>query len=124
MPRYNARQSQAVGSDPNDFAMMKELLGRRLSHLEWPLPDFILIDGGKGQLSAALAAFKTKKAALKISVAALAKRNNELFLASQKTPVLLNDSPPELLNVLMHIRDEAHRFAISYHRKLHRKGFN
>jgi excinuclease ABC subunit C len=103
---------------PNDFAMMKELLGRRLSHPEWPFPDFILIDGGKGQLGAALAAFKDKN----ISVGALAKRNNELFIPGRKAPILLNSSLPGLRNVLMYIRDESHRFAISYHRKLHRKG--
>ena len=108
---------------PNDVAMMKELISRRLSHREWPSPDFMLIDGGKGQLGAALEAFKNNKSALqKISLGALAKRNNELFLPGRRTSVPLNSASPALRNVLMHIRDEAHRFAISYHRKLHRKG--
>jgi len=117
---------------PNDFAMMQELISRRLSHAEWPLPDFMLIDGGKGQLSAALKAISslmrlsypqlngTKFKNMK--VAALAKKHNELFLPGKKNPLLLSDMSSGLRNILLHIRDEAHRFAISYHRKLHRKG--
>ncbi|MDO8655372.1 MAG: GIY-YIG nuclease family protein [bacterium] len=107
---------------PNDFAMMTELVSRRLSHKEWQYPDFMLIDGGKGQLSAALAAFKGHGSARSISLGALAKRNNELFLPGRKDSVLLKTMSLPLSNVLMHIRDEAHRFAISYHRKLHVKG--
>ncbi len=107
---------------PDDFAMMTELVSRRLSHAEWRFPDFMLIDGGKGQLTAALAAFKGHGSLKNISVGALAKRNNELFLQGRKSPVLLKTMPPSLSNVLLHIRDEAHRFAISYHRKLHVRG--
>ncbi|MBI2453056.1 MAG: GIY-YIG nuclease family protein, partial [Parcubacteria group bacterium] len=106
---------------PNDFAMMQELVSRRLSHAEWPSPDFMLIDGGKPQLTAALKALKPYKG-LSFAVGALAKQNNELFLPGRKTSILLSSMSLALRNVLMHIRDEAHRFAISYHRKLHRKG--
>lgn len=107
---------------PNDFAMMTELVSRRLSHDEWRFPDFMLIDGGKGQLTATLAAFRGHGSFRNISIGALAKRNNELFLPGLKSPVLLKTMSPQLSNVLLHIRDEAHRFAISYHRKLHIRG--
>ncbi|MBI4122994.1 MAG: GIY-YIG nuclease family protein [Parcubacteria group bacterium] len=113
---------------PNDFAMMEELVFRRLAHAEWPAPDFMLIDGGKGQLTAALNAAKSlprRQAGEiqnpKFKIGALAKRNNELFLPGKKSPLLLSDMSFGLRNILLHIRDEAHRFAISYHRKLHRK---
>jgi len=116
---------------PNDFAMIQELISRRLSHTEWPSPDFMLIDGGKGQLSAALKAISslmrlsypqlngTKFKNMK--VAALAKKHNELFLPGKKEPLLLSDMSSGLRNMLLHIRDEAHRFAISYHKLLRKK---
>lgn len=100
----------------NDFAMMEELLSRRLTHKEWPYPDLILIDGGKGQLSSALLALRKYQTA--ILIAAIAKKHNELFLPGQSAPLLLKNMPSQAQNVLLHIRDEAHRFAITYHRKL------
>ena len=117
-PRYNARRSQAVGSDPNDFAMMQELISRRLKHTDWPYPDLMLIDGGKGQLSSALKALRDTKG---IRVVALAKRNNELFSPGKAEPVLLRNLRREVSNLLLHVRDEAHRFAIAYHRRLRKK---
>ncbi len=97
---------------PDDTAMIKEVLKRRFNHKEWSYPDMILIDGGKGQLSAAASA--TPK---KISLAALAKKENRLF-RQRKDSLLLKDLPRELSNMMLYLRDEAHRFAIAYHRKL------
>ena len=117
---------------PNDFAMMQELVSRRLLHPEWGYPNLMIIDGGKPQLSAAMAACKILRrsresstrsgqdAKYKIQIAALAKRHNELFLRSVPEPLLLKNLPAVLRNLILHIRDEAHRFAISYHRILRR----
>lgn len=102
---------------PNDTLMIKEIVSRRINHKEWPKPDLILIDGGKGQLNAALKALNNKK----IKVIALAKKNNEIFLPYRKTPVMLKNLSPEASNLILAIRDEAHRFAVSYHRKLRKK---
>ncbi len=93
----------------NDPAMIHEVLARRLRHTEWPLPDFILIDGGKPQLNAALLALKD----IAIKIGALAKREEELYLPNKK-PVALKTAPPPLLHLLQHLRNEAHRFAISF----------
>jgi excinuclease ABC subunit C len=132
-----------ITGKPNDFAMMQELIFRRLQHTEWPYPNLMLIDGGKGQLSSALKAISnlvrlsyphpfgsedpsgserlTENKLQKIKVAALAKRNNELFSPNKTKPVLLRNLPQGAANLLLHVRDEAHRFAISYHRRLRNK---
>jgi len=108
---------------PNDVAMIKEVLGRRFEHPEWPLPDLILIDGGKAQLNAAINSLNQHKLAksASISVLALAKRKNELFIKRRKKPILLKVLPREIFNLILQLRDEAHRFALKYHRKLRRK---
>ncbi|MDA1337290.1 MAG: UvrB/UvrC motif-containing protein [bacterium] len=105
----------------NDFAMMEELVKRRLSHPEWPYPQIILIDGGKGQLSSALKALPKLSLGSSIQVVALAKKQNELFFPGKSKPILLKDLPRPLEHMFLHIRDEAHRFAISYHRLLRKK---
>ena len=109
-----------ITGKPNDFAMLEEVLTRRLAHKEWGYPDLMIIDGGKGQLSSVLKAFKkyTDKDVQKIHVAAIAKKNNELFLPGKSEPLLLKDMPSHVSNLILHIRDEAHRFAITFHRKL------
>ena len=99
----------------NDFAMMQEVLSRRLRHPEWPMPDVFLIDGGKGQLSSAIRTLKG--VGLKTHTVALAKREEELYLPNTKTPIRLKTMPPSLLHLLTSIRDEAHRCAVSFHRK-------
>jgi len=104
---------------PNDVAMLKEVLTRRLKHKEWPYPDLILIDGGRGQLNAALCALRG--GAQRIRVAALAKKNNELFIEGQKNPILLKNLPQEFSNLILRARDEAHRFARAYHHHLRKK---
>jgi excinuclease ABC subunit C len=103
-----------IAGKPNDTAMLKEILERRLKHKEWIFPDLILIDGGKPQLSAG-ASVKYPKS---IKFAALAKRKNELFIKGKKNPILLKTLPREIFNLILRLRDEAHRFAISYHKKL------
>jgi excinuclease ABC subunit C len=106
----------------DDYASMAEAVGRyfrrRLDDAE-PLPDLVVVDGGKGQLGAAreaLAELGVRDPAL----AALAKRDEEVFLPGRKTPVVL-DRRDRALHVLQRVRNEAHRFAVSYNRKLRRK---
>jgi len=105
-----------IAGKPNDIAMIKEVLKRRLKHLEWGLPGLILIDGGKAQLNAAKLTINNYH--LTIPVIALVKKRNELFIGNQKNPILLKNLPREIFNLILQLRDEAHRFAISYHRKL------
>lgn len=108
-------------AEPNDVAMLKEVLERRLRHIEWPYPDLILIDGGKAQLNVALN-LKSRISSLKsVKAMAIAKRNNELFIEGRKKPVLLKSLPQEFSNLILRARDEAHRFAISYHHHLRKK---
>lgn len=107
---------------PNDTAMLKEVLRRRFSHPEWPSPDLVLIDGGKPQLNAALKVKSEKRKAKNILVMALAKKENKLFIEGRKKSILLKNLPREIFNLILQIRDEAHRFALSYHRKLREKG--
>ena len=104
----------------DDFAMMGEVVSRRLGHRDDdPLPDLILVDGGKGQLAAARAALK--EAGVRVPIAALAKREEEVFVPGRDAPLdIPKGSPARLL--LMRVRDEAHRFAVGYHRKLRAKG--
>lgn len=98
---------------PNDFAMMAEVLTRRLKHSEWPMPDLFVVDGGKGQISAAkeiLQHFSNPP------LIGLAKRE-ETLITSDFTEIKLSKRT-QALQLIMRIRDEAHRFAITYHRKL------
>jgi len=111
-----------ITGKPNDTAMIKEVLTRRFNHSEWKFPDLILIDGGKGQLNAAKLAIKQFNN-LTIKTIALAKRKNELFIGGRKNPILLKNLPPEISNLILQIRDESHRFALSYHRKLRERKF-
>jgi excinuclease ABC subunit C len=111
---------------PDDFAMMREMLERRFKRSltldktkKWPLPELIIIDGGKGQLSTAVAVLKEFNQ--KIPIIGLAKRIEEIFLPGHPEPILLPNNSIALF-LLQRIRDEAHRFAIIYHRKLRSKG--
>lgn len=108
----------------DDFASMAEVLKRRLKYLVEPIPeerfaaqpDLIVVDGGKPQLSAALKALEDLKLE-GIPAIALAKKEEQVYLPGRKTPLDLrpNSAP---LNLLRHLRDEAHRFALTYHRHL------
>jgi len=114
-----------IEGKPNDVAMLKEVLSRRFKHREWRFPQLILIDGGKAQLNIAKKVLNQYKSALSVSISvfALAKRKNTLYLENQKEPIFLKDIPQEISNLILRIRDEAHRFAISYHKKLREKKF-
>jgi excinuclease ABC subunit C len=105
----------------DDFAMMGEVVGRaylRRYEEGKKMPDLVLVDGGKGQLNAALSALE--RIGLKLNIAALAKEFEYIFLPERELPVILpKDSPA--LQLLQRIRDEAHRFAIGYHRILRGK---
>lgn len=104
---------------PNDFAMMEEVLSRRLKHKEWVFPDLFIVDGGKGQVSSALKALNENN--LKIPVIGLAKKEETIITSDFREIILPKDS--QALKLMMEIRDEAHRFAITYHKKLRSKGF-
>lgn len=130
--RFRIKKVEGV----DDYAMLREVLERRFRrYLEaeestlrlatsdepWPhRPDLVLLDGGKGQLGVALKVFE-ELGIEGIPVAALAKKEEEIFLPGREEPIRL---PPgsKALSLLQRIRDEAHRFAISYHHKLSRKG--
>ncbi len=108
------------GSD--DFSMMKEMLSRRLETLntgQSRKPDLIIVDGGKGQLTAALTAMK-ETGITGIDLIGLAKRNEEIFIAGVSEKIVL-PRKSAVLKLIQRTRDEAHRFAIEYHRKLRRK---
>jgi len=111
-----------ISGKPNDIAMIKEVLSRRLKHPEWGFPDLILIDGGKAQLNAAINTKCQMPNAKSILVTALAKKENKLHIEGKEKPILLKSLPREIFNLILQLRDEAHRFAISYHRKLREKG--
>jgi excinuclease ABC subunit C len=103
----------------NDFASMQEVVKRRYKPLSNGLdssPNLIIIDGGKGQLSAAREIMKELNLS-HIQIVGLAKREEEIFFPENKTPMVLDRKSPELF-LIQKIRNEAHRFAIEYHRKL------
>lgn len=106
----------------NDFACLKEVLKRRLDKLKsdekdkFPRPDLIIIDGGKGQLSSVKAVFDEE--GCDIDLISLAKREEEIFTIYSNEPIVLSHRD-YCLKTLQRIRDEAHRFAITYHRQTH-----
>ncbi|MDQ3812991.1 MAG: excinuclease ABC subunit UvrC [Armatimonadota bacterium] len=109
------------GKEPNDFEMMREVLRRRLQRAAegdekfLPLPDLLMVDGGKGQLSAALMVLQEKNYEM-IPTVGLAKQHELLFVPDKSEPIALPRNSPAL-HLLQRIRDEAHRFAITHHRK-------
>ncbi|MBM4247913.1 MAG: excinuclease ABC subunit UvrC [Euryarchaeota archaeon] len=127
------RIKSVAGQD--DFAMMGEVLSRRMGHMDDdPLPDLMLIDGGKGQLGAALGAMKragakgegvkggdANVAGARPALAALAKREEEVFVPGEEAPLPIPPGSKARL-LLQRVRDEAHRFAVGYHRKLRSRG--
>ncbi len=103
---------------PNDFATMEEVIERRFTRVlaeGEPLPQLILIDGGKGQLSAALKSIDRLGLRGKVSVIGIAKRLEEIYYPDDPYPLYL-DKNSETLKVLQHVRDESHRFGITRHR--------
>jgi len=120
---------------PNDFAMMQEVLGRRFSNRHvgeqggWPMPDLIMIDGGKGQLSAAMRVLDELQ--ITVPVISLAKREEEIFICPTPTDgqqgkgrqfkIIRLPFDSDALYLVQRMRDEAHRFTITYHRLLRSK---
>ena len=104
---------------PNDFASMEEVVFRRYHRLleeDEPLPQLIVIDGGKGQLGAALKALEALDLRGKIAIIGIAKRLEEIFYPGDSIPLYL-DKKSETLKVIQHLRNEAHRFGITFHRQ-------
>jgi excinuclease ABC subunit C len=110
---------------PNDFASMNEVIGRRFKRLQTPdatdaagwsaWPDLIIVDGGKGQLGAALEALRALNLD-NLPIVGLAKQNEELYLPNRRDPVIL-PRDAQALYLVQRVRDEAHRFALTYHRQ-------
>jgi excinuclease ABC subunit C len=107
---------------PNDVGMMKEVMTRRLKHLsDWPLPNLILVDGGWGQINAVREILSEQK--IKIPVLGIAKgfdRKQDRLIVDPKNPELIRVAESHK-DILLRVRDEAHRFAIGYHKLLRRK---
>lgn len=102
----------------DDFAMINEVVKRRYLRLreeKMPMPDLVLIDGGRGQLNAAQSALRS--AGVDIPIISLAKENEEIYHPKHKKPIVLPKGAPAL-KVLQHARDEAHRFGVAYNRSL------
>ena len=125
-PSHYRRFKIKTVAGANDYAMLQEVLQRRFrrlkaevpTHDNWAIiPDLVLIDGGKGQLNAALSTMH-EIGANSIPVASIAKENEEIFIPQQKEPILLARSSPGL-QLLQRLRDEAHRFAVGYFTRVH-----
>lgn len=104
---------------PNDVAMHAEVMRRRLGHIEWKYPDLMLIDGGRAQINAVVSVINNQ---LLITgnrplVAALAKREEELYIEGRRSPLRISTLPPDVAFFFQRIRDESHRFARKYHLK-------
>ena len=109
---------------PDDFASMREIVTRRYTRLleeKAQLPQLIIIDGGKGQLNAATEVLRELNLLGKITIVGLAKRLEEIFYPGDPFPLVL-DKTSETLKVIQHLRDEAHRFGITFHRHMRSKG--
>lgn len=112
-------------SGPNDYASMEEIVYRRYKRLldeGKPLPQLIVVDGGKGQLSSAIEVLKQLDLYGKISIIGLAEKLEEIYFPEDSVPLYI-DKRSETLKVIQYLRDEAHRFGITFHRKKFTKGF-
>ena len=116
------RKYKILTEGPDDYAMMREMLERRYTNIindKSPSPDLVLVDGGKGQLNVATDVFKSL-GVTNIPVIGLAKEFEHVFIPQTPSPLILpRDS--EALLLLQRIRDESHRFAVNYHKKLRSK---
>ncbi|MBI2269377.1 MAG: excinuclease ABC subunit UvrC [Bacteroidetes bacterium] len=109
---------------PDDFASMEEVIYRRYKRLideKQPLPQLIVIDGGKGQLSSAVNSLEKLGLMGQVGIIGIAKKLEELYYPGDSIPMYL-DKKSETLKIIQHIRDEAHRFGITHHRKRRSKG--
>ena len=110
-------------SGPDDYASMEEIIYRRYKRLldeNKPLPQLVVIDGGKGQLNAALKSIEKLGLRGKMTVIGIAKKLEEIYFPNDPVPLYL-DKKSETLRVIQHLRDEAHRFGITHHRKRRHK---
>lgn len=105
-----------IAGKPNDVGMHKEMMKRRLKHKEWPLPDLIIIDGGRGQVRG-VSAVISESVSQKIPIFGLAKKQEWLY--PPQGEIIKLSKRALSLKLLQKLRDEAHRFAIGYHRHLH-----
>jgi len=127
-PAYYRRFKIKTISGSDDYAMLQEMLQRRFkravsqdaTNVTWAaLPDLVVIDGGKGQLNSAVEVLK-EVGLDSIPLSSLAKENEELYIPGQPEPIILPKSSLGL-KLLQRLRDEAHRFAITYFQKVHKK---
>jgi excinuclease ABC subunit C len=118
---YNIKNTKG----PDDFASMEEIIYRRYDRLKeenLQMPDLVVLDGGKGQLSSAIKSLKRLGLYEKIKVISIAKRLEEIFFPGDPVPLYLDKNSPTL-KVIQHLRNEAHRFAIKFHRQKRSGGF-
>jgi len=117
-------------NEPNDIAMLNEVLNRRLMRSDWPYPQIMLIDGGIAQLNVAIRAKSSNEKTKNIKIISIAKGKRELLIegtpASAKasawqSKMPLKNLPQEVYNLIVALDDEAHRFAITYHKKLRKE---
>ena len=110
---------------PNDFASMEEIVFRRYRRMldeSEPLPQLVIIDGGKGQLSSAMKSIESLGLTGKFTVVGIAKKLEEIFFPGDSIPLYINKKS-ESLKLIQHCRNEAHRFAINFHRDVRSKNF-
>jgi excinuclease ABC subunit C len=115
--RFRIRTVEGI----DDYAMLKEVVSRRYRRVrdeQLPLPDLILIDGGRAHLQAARAALNAT--GLRAPMASIAKDRENVYVEGRKDPLTFSRDTPAL-NLLRRVRDEAHRFALKYHHLLHKK---
>ena len=107
----------------DDFSMMKEIVGRYFTHLAEngrDNPDLLLIDGGKGQLNAAVKSLEKLNLRGKMAIIGVAKKLEELYFPGDKVPLYI-DKNSETLKIIQQLRNEAHRFGIAFHRDVRRR---
>ena len=123
--KYRKFKIRCINESPDDYASIREVIIRHYSKIlsnNLILPDLIIIDGGKGQLSSACKELKKLKLYNKINIIGIAKKLEEIYFPNDSIPILLNKKSNHL-KLIQQIRNEAHRFAISYHKDLRSKTF-
>ena len=123
--KYRKFKIRCINESPDDYASIREVIIRHYSKIlsnNLDLPDLIIVDGGKGQLSSACKELKKLKLYNKINIIGIAKKLEEIYFPKDSIPILLNKKSAHL-KLIQQIRNEAHRFAISYHKDLRSKTF-
>lgn len=120
--REYKRFRMKVAHGANDFEMIAQVVKRRFSHTQWPKPDLLIIDGGKGQVRSAVGALS--HLGISLTVVGIAKRYEDIIVPiGEKWKVIRLPLTSGAIHVITRIRDEAHRFALRYHRLLRKKEF-